>query len=819
MVNDSVSSGACWRASGTRSSPLPHGRQDGGRRASGALMLAAACCILVLCSRPAQARPFSDAETWAITALSQGAARLSEREGCGRLDERAEPTLADSCRTIGADALRAALLAPSGVGAAEDRRLILSDAVIEGELDLSGAEIDKALTFERVRFTGPVRMRGTVLRGEVSMSHVAFADAWSARSLRLSRALTISDAAFDGDVDGRELVSDDLVRVDRTTFGMDLRLARMKARSGLLLFDTTVKGDVQFEQSEPGFAFVIAGSTFEGSFNAATMRGNLVGFEDARFRKDLILLGASAQTVSIKKAEIEGSLESANASIMASLRIEQTQVSGGVVIAGLDASSISLLGLRAPAVQALNSRSKFFEMDDVEANNFDLSGSIFGIVGVRNSRFAGTVRANSISGSSFGLRDSRVEGDVLIRSASLTGSLIMSGTVIRGELNLVGASCDGNIEIVGEADKRVSTGRLIAVGIRTGRNTDLSFLDVAGNLWISGQVAALSLGDVKVAKQLQLNSLDANQEIRLLSVQAGDIRLANVAARDAVLEGATSAGRLTIYRSRIANSTTIEQVRAPSILLMRLATTDLSLDRLAVESLVIMNSSAEDILDARALGTRSWALQHVTASRIRIDVSDDAALKFEDLHWKSILVPCAEAARIATDELSDEVKARCLRRVLDRNELKGAQPYAQAASVYADAGQTAIADDFRFRGRQRQSTSFPEHAVEAVIGYGIGTYAYRVFAWILGLSVVAAAVLYGTVPAARAKGPVWCFGAGLNQLLPVVTLNKEFADFFNDPDRQRLRGWQIAFFAVIATIGWVLGLFVVAGMTGLTQKI
>jgi len=58
----------------------------------------------------------------------------------------------------------------------------------------------------------------------------------------------------------------------------------------------------------------------------------------------------------------------------------------------------------------------------------------------------------------------------------------------------------------------------------------------------------------------------------------------------------------------------------------------------------------------------------------------------------------------------------------------------------------------------------------------------------------------------------------LDRLLPVVEINKEFGDFFNDPKRQRLKGWHQIILAIIALSGWVLGLVKVAAMSGLTQK-
>jgi hypothetical protein len=67
------------------------------------------------------------------------------------------------------------------------------------------------------------------------------------------------------------------------------------------------------------------------------------------------------------------------------------------------------------------------------------------------------------------------------------------------------------------------------------------------------------------------------------------------------------------------------------------------------------------------------------------------------------------------------------------------------------------------------------------------------------------------------NGIVWCSLASLQQLLPIVELNKEFTDFFNDPLRDNLGKAQLVFFSIYAVWGWVLGLLLLAAMAGLTQ--
>jgi hypothetical protein len=67
-------------------------------------------------------------------------------------------------------------------------------------------------------------------------------------------------------------------------------------------------------------------------------------------------------------------------------------------------------------------------------------------------------------------------------------------------------------------------------------------------------------------------------------------------------------------------------------------------------------------------------------------------------------------------------------------------------------------------------------------------------------------------------GFIWCVGASLSPLLPVIVINKEFTDFFDDPERERLMGWQSFIFSVIGIVGFMLGAILIAAVSGLTQS-
>jgi hypothetical protein len=150
-------------------------------------------------------------------------------------------------------------------------------------------------------------------------------------------------------------------------------------------------------------------------------------------------------------------------------------------------------------------------------------------------------------------------------------------------------------------------------------------------------------------------------------------------------------------------------------------------------------------------------------------------------------------------------------------------PYAQLAAALTSAGDPESANEIRYLGRVRERETqrglawLQSGFLQQVRGFGIGNYAFRVLYWVIGISLIGAVLLWTKVPIAKHNGPLWCFGASLHRLLPVIEINKEFSEFFNDPERERLTGWQSAFFSVIAIMGWVLGAVLLATVTGLTQ--
>jgi uncharacterized protein YjbI with pentapeptide repeats len=151
--------------------------------------------------------------------------------------------------------------------------------------------------------------------------------------------------------------------------------------------------------------------------------------------------------------------------------------------------------------------------------------------------------------------------------------------------------------------------------------------------------------------------------------------------------------------------------------------------------------------------------------------------------------------------------------------------YEQLAAAFTAAGDRAGADEIRYlsRIRQREVTTdwWPRassYLFQYTAGFGIGDYTFLVLAWVFGISFAGALYLRFLVPAGREHGLVWCYGASLSRLLPIIEINREFTDFFNDPERKRLTGRDSLIFSIIAMVGWLLGAILIAAVSGLVPK-
>jgi uncharacterized protein YjbI with pentapeptide repeats len=151
-------------------------------------------------------------------------------------------------------------------------------------------------------------------------------------------------------------------------------------------------------------------------------------------------------------------------------------------------------------------------------------------------------------------------------------------------------------------------------------------------------------------------------------------------------------------------------------------------------------------------------------------------------------------------------------------------PYQQLAAALTSAGDRDATDEILYLGRVRERESEKKWgsyiwsgALQYVAGFGIGTYTFRVLWWVLGISALGALILKRSVQGVRDEehGWVWCFGASLSKLLPVIEINE---DFHKSSMRNMFTDWQKVFFSVIGVVGWMLAAVLVAAVSGITRS-
>jgi hypothetical protein len=151
-------------------------------------------------------------------------------------------------------------------------------------------------------------------------------------------------------------------------------------------------------------------------------------------------------------------------------------------------------------------------------------------------------------------------------------------------------------------------------------------------------------------------------------------------------------------------------------------------------------------------------------------------------------------------------------------------PYQQLAFAFAASGDRDLADEIRFRGRVREQESLNgmnwlwSWPLRYIAGFGI--YPHMVLYWIAAISLAGPVYLWRFSKGVRdAKhSRIWCWGATLARLLPGIEINKEFTEFFDDPRRERLSGFQMAVFSTISVLGWFLAAILVAALSGVAGK-
>jgi len=452
----------------------------------------------------------------------------------------------------------------------------------------------------------------------------------------------------------------------------------------------------------------------------------------------------------------------------------------------------------------------------------DLRGAkVTGQIDMTGASFDGTLNADSlqVGGNMFMRSDAQNKAsfkDVNLRGAKITGQIFMNGASFDGTLNANVLQVDGDLLMYSDGLNKASfkdvnlmgakiagqvamagasfDGTLIANALRCGdlvmrsdalneasfKDVDLRVANVNGQIDMSGASfdGTLNADSLGASGHLLMRNANFAQAVNMVAAHiGGSLDLSGATLADLDLSGASIAGNLMLGER---NNPAVWTGKNGEL-----------------GTLTLRNTHIGNLMDAQD----GWpARRHLHLDGFSFNHLGGPEMRARGMDW------WGNWARLDPDY--------------------SPTPYAQLSAALTSAGDRDAANEIRYLGRVRERETETGLAylwsgfLQWVAGFGIGIYTFRVLYWVIIIAVFGALYLKESVKGVREEkhGFIWCFGASLSRLLPVIEINKEFTDFFNDPERKRLTGLQSFVFNAMGILGFVLGAILIAAVSGLTQS-
>jgi hypothetical protein len=618
------------------------------------------------------------------------------------------------------------------------------------------------------------------------------------------------------------------------------------------------------------------------SLRGTAIAGDLLA---ERLRSDSsVLIGHRARidgVADLSGAKISGNLDFGGIVPVGRAPVEGLSVGGALNLNSVDVGGTLFLNASSKFggevnLDSANIRSEV-DMDGsafrgpIEASSIVVGGGLFlrkpAVVDLRLSLAGAKIGGNlEMTGSIFG-------GAVNLNRVTVGGTLFLNDSPkFGGEVNLVAANIGSAVDMDGSAFQGpIEASAIVVVGdlfLRkpavVGGLLSLASARIGGNLTLEGSVfsGAVNLNRVTVGGTLFLNdSPKFGGEVNLVAANIGGAVTMERSAfaapvmasglrvgQNLFAKSSTFTGAVNLIGARIGEILDLTAVTARWVELSDADVTELSLTGLrwgcappagaATRSPPVIKPVAGKwpLRDGARRGSNCAGAGDLSAPRLILRNTHVAQFQDDVNAWP----PSLDLAGFHYDRLGGlggsgaaEMEHRPYRQWIDwlaRDPNFSAQPYAELATVLTTAGARDTADDVQFAGREREREEVRDHLprwlwlgfLSWTAGYGIARYMWRVLIWVVLFTIIGFGFLWFS-PNARRHGPFWMVGASLHRLLPVVSLYKEFDDFFDNPpakglNPRNLTTGQTVYFAIHAIVGWALGLILLAAMSGITQK-
>lgn len=435
-----------------------------------------------------------------------------------------------------------------------------------------------------------------------------------------------------------------------------------------------------------------------------------------------------------------------------------------------------------------------------------------GVVSFDGSHFAREVEISGSLGEVATFRGITSHAPFILRYARIAGQLTISGSLAK-ETNLNGVRVGNSLQLgdgAADAPQSLFEGKVIAIGASIEGQFSVDNATVSGGLDMEGSRTRMTMfvthADVSVIDLTAASLHDVN-------MQGSEVALLE-------LDGAVTKGSVIVRTSSLHEVNAVYAKVGKNL--------EISDSNIMGEADFTGATIARELrLGNQGRFPPRWGesgrlnLRNVEINALQDCVSSDGAAADGWPRAGQLELAGFEYHRLGGLNSTDEMSARDVRLYIDWLELDrtySPQPYHHLASAFRTMGAVENADAVLYaaRERERAEAGFAKwiglSLLKVTIGYGLGAGYFRALYWVLGLALVGTMVLE-TVPATSARGLPWCAWASVDEILPIVELDESHAKTIN----AALTGWKLYYFYCHRIMAYVLGSFVVAGLSGLTQ--